>query len=136
MPSLGSVAPALAVDRSDGKVTVTVKPLGTPQPTRRKSGRADSHPATVRDKPYSLLLLVVRITHGPVGPIGMDLDKTEPFDLEVAPSLAEHLATGVRSASAVVEAIGGPIRCLIGSDAKDVQWWEVPTTIRWGASCG
>jgi hypothetical protein len=91
VPSLGSVAPALAVDRSDGKVTVTVKPLGTPQRTRRKRGRADSHPATVRDKPYSLLLLVVRITHGPVGPIDMDLDKTEPFDLEVAPSLAERL---------------------------------------------
>lgn len=91
VPSLESMAPALAADRSDGKITVTVRPLGTPERLHRKHGRSDSRRDTVRDNPHSLLLLVVRITHGPVGPIGMDLGKTDPFDLEVAPSLTKYL---------------------------------------------
>jgi len=90
VPPLQVVAPSLVAARLQSAVTVTVRPLGTPARGNGGHVRGDSHPRSVRDNPHSLLLLVVRITHGPVGPLDVELDRTSPFGLEVAPSLAAH----------------------------------------------
>lgn len=89
-PSLQVVAPSLVAAHLPGAVTVTVRPLGAPDRDHGGHVRGGSHRATVRDNPYSLLLLVVRITHGPVGPIDIELGRTGAFELEVAESLAVH----------------------------------------------
>ena len=69
-------------------VTVTITPLGGPTagqhngkgdgPSVPDAGEGDAGP----------LLLIVRLTQGEVGPIPLDLAKTEPFTVYVSPSLA------------------------------------------------
>ena len=85
------VAPSLVAAHLPGEVTVTVRPLGEPDRDHGGQRRAGGHRPPVRDNPHSLLLLVVRITHGPLGPLDLDIDRTAPFALEVAVSLAGQL---------------------------------------------
>jgi len=69
-----------------GTLTITFEPMGAADGEDRRP----RHRVRRSGKHADVLLLVVRVTHGPVGPIGMDLADTEPFTLEVSPGLAGH----------------------------------------------
>lgn|GEM_PF-1278752 len=47
------------------------------------------------------MLLIVRVTHGPVGPIPLDLARTGPFTIYVSPSLAGRV---IRAGTWIVRA--------------------------------
>ena len=85
------------------RLSVTFQPLGdapgpgaeAPEPAGRASVGRDrvaagetAGPAGAQTGAPRVLLLVVRVTHGPVGPMGMDLAGTKPFALDVCQSLA------------------------------------------------
>ena len=54
-----------------------------------------------------MLLLIVRVTHGPVGPITMDLSNTGPFILEISAGLTGHtIPAGTHRVSAVELRLG------------------------------
>jgi hypothetical protein len=72
-------------------VTMTIKPLGAPL-TGQHGGR-DGHGngqslPDAGDSDEGPLLLIVRVTQGAVGPIPLDLARTEPFTVHVSPGLA------------------------------------------------
>jgi hypothetical protein len=80
LPSLAEMAPLHEPAVACATVTVTIEPLGDRHAYPRR-------PGTPGDA-AGLLLLVVRVIHGPVGPIPVELAQTPPFTLGVSPSLA------------------------------------------------
>jgi hypothetical protein len=93
LPSLEDTAPGHVRAVACARVTLTITPLGIPHQGRPGAG----HPAGGRrrtdgqDSADGLLLLVVRVSHGPIGPIPLELATTPPFTIRVSPSLAEHV---------------------------------------------
>jgi hypothetical protein len=91
LPSLAGTAPLHEPATARATVMVTIEPLGGP--SAGQHGRPGGHPggwsrpATHGDA-AGLLLLVVRVIHGPVGPIAVELEKTPQFTLGVSSSLA------------------------------------------------
>ena len=104
LPVLADVAALHEPVVASAMVTMTIKPLGAPLPGRR--GRAGGHgdgrssPDT-GDGEEGPLLLIVRVTHGPVGPIPLDLVTTGPFTIYVSPSLAGRV---IRAGTKIVRA--------------------------------
>jgi hypothetical protein len=80
---------------------MTIESLGTPHTDQH--GQPGRHPGgRTRDSAEGLLVLIVRVIHGPVGPIPVELAKTEPFAIGVSPSLAGSvIPTGTRVVPAV-----------------------------------
>ena len=106
LPSLMDVAPRHQPAVTRNRVALTIAPLGVPHvgehghPGRHPSG-GKSRPDG-RDGAAGLLLLVVRVSHGPVGPIPVELAKTGPVTIGVSPSLAERvIPTGTHMVEAV-----------------------------------
>jgi hypothetical protein len=90
-PALAAVAPDHTVSEHRARLTVTFSPLvmhneskparpGHPR-THERAGPTTG-PAAAR-----LLLLVIRVTHGPIGDIDMDLPKTPEIRLNISPGL-------------------------------------------------
>lgn len=80
-PGPQPLGPAFTVAELTARLKITIAPVVVP-------GTADLRG---RNNPSGVLLLVVRITRGPVGPVRLDLDQTPPFTLRVARSLARRL---------------------------------------------
>ena len=91
LPILADVAALHEPVVTSAMVTMTIKPLSAPLPGQHgcPGGHDDGHggPDTGAGD-EGPLLLIVRVTHGPVGPIPLDLAKTGPFTIYVSPSLA------------------------------------------------
>lgn len=81
LPSLADMAVHHELVTVSATVTMTIEPLGAPAASQR--GRPG-----VRGTGEAGLLLIVRVTHGPVGPIPVDLANAGPFTVHVSPSLA------------------------------------------------
>lgn len=94
LPGLADVAALHEPVTASATVKVTIRSLEAPDaPPVGQHGRVGWHrtgklrPDAVDDA-TAPLLLIVRVTHGPVGPIRIHLAKTEPFAIYVSPSLA------------------------------------------------
>jgi hypothetical protein len=84
MPSLADTAPVHEPVVVRKTVTMTIKPLATSH-----SGHPAGHHSGQRPLGSAEgLLLIVRVIHGPVGPIPLDLAHASPFTIAVAPTLA------------------------------------------------
>ncbi len=94
LPVLADVAALHEPVVTSAMVTMTIKPLSAPLAGQHgcPGGHGDGHggPDT-GDGDEGPLLLIVRVTHGPVGPIPLDLAKTGPFTIYVSPSLARRV---------------------------------------------
>jgi hypothetical protein len=101
LPSLADTTALHAPVVTFQSVTMTFESLGTPHIDPH--GRSGRHPGgKTRDNAEGLLLLIVRVIHGPVGPIPVELAETEPFAIGVSPSLAGSvIPTGTRVVPAV-----------------------------------
>lgn len=87
LPDLADVAALHEPVTASATVTMTIEPLGAPVPGRQ--GHPGGHGAGERlETETGPLLLIVRVTHGPVGPIPVDLAEAGPFTVHVSPSLA------------------------------------------------
>ena len=105
MPGLADVTALHEPVIASEVVTMTLAPLGTPAAGQHGCpgghGAGQSSPDTATGK-AGLLLLIVRVTHGTLGPIPVDLAKTEPFTVHVSPSLAGRVVpAGTRAVRAV-----------------------------------
>jgi hypothetical protein len=90
-----------------GTLTITFEPMGAPGGEARRSGHHAGRSTGPRAKDADMLLLIVRVTHGPVGPITMDLTGTEPFTLAISPNLAGHaIPAGTHEVSTVELRLG------------------------------
>lgn len=76
-----ALGPQFSVAELTAQLKITIAPVVVP-------GTADLRG---RNNPSRVLVLIVRITRGPVGPVSLDLDQTPPFTLRVARSLARRL---------------------------------------------
>jgi len=104
LPVLADVAALHEPAVASRVVTVTVRPLGAPLTGQhgRPGGHGDGRGRPdAGDGDEGLLLLIVRVTHGPVGPIPVDLAATEPFTICVSPSLAGRV---IRAGTQIVRA--------------------------------
>ncbi len=87
LPPLSQTAPWHAVASLSGTLSVTIEPLVADnatlpvRPSGHGSRRAGPGPAP------RLLILVIRVVVGPIGPIGLDLGKTPPITLRAPSSL-------------------------------------------------
>jgi hypothetical protein len=94
LPGLADVAVLHEPVTGSATVRVTIRSLDAPDaPPAGQHGRPVWHRTgkpqpDARHEEAAPLLLVVRVTNGPVGPIPVDLAKTEPFTLYLSPSLA------------------------------------------------
>jgi hypothetical protein len=90
-PALAGVAALHEPVTASTMVRVTVRSLDGPA-AGHHGGPAGHSGERLRpdaeDGAAGPLLLIVRVTHGPVGPIPVDLARTEPFTMHVSPSLA------------------------------------------------
>jgi hypothetical protein len=106
LPSLKDVAPRHEPAVASKRVALTLAPMGVPHIGEhghlgRHLGGGRSRPDS-RDSAGGLLLLVVRVVHGPVGSIPVELADTGPLTVSVAPSLAEHvIPAGTRTVQVV-----------------------------------
>ena len=104
LPVLADVAALHEPVVASAMVTMTIKPLSAPlagqhgYPGGHGDGRSGPDTGDGDEGP---LLLIVRVTHGPVGPIPLDLAKTEPFTIYVSPSLAGRV---IRAGTMIVRA--------------------------------
>jgi len=105
LPSLAGKAPRHEPAVARETVTMTIGPMGAPYPGQPGSQGANPCGQRQPDTPDSaeeLLLLIVRVIHGPIGPIPVDLAKAKPFTIGVSPSLAGSvIPTGTRIVPAV-----------------------------------
>ena len=107
LPTLRDISPRHEPAEISGTLTVTFEPMDAPNEEARRSGHRHSRPAHSREKDADVLLLIVRVTHGPVGPITMDFSDTGPFILEISPGLAGHaISAGAHRVSAVELRLG------------------------------
>jgi hypothetical protein len=91
LPDLAAAAPRHVRAEDSRPVKITIEPLGTSAGSQHggRDGHGDS-----RSRPgagasgQDLLLLIIRVTHGPVGPIPVDLAEARPFTIHVSSSLA------------------------------------------------
>ena len=87
-------------------VTMTIRPLGAPVTGQHGDpgghGAVQSRPDT-EDGAAGMLLLIVRVTHGMLGPVPVDLASTGPFTVHVAPGLAGRVIPAGTRAVRVVE---------------------------------
>jgi hypothetical protein len=101
-PSLAETAPLHAPVVVRETVTMAIKALATSDsgPHGRPAGhRGGQRPSGSAE---GLLLLIVRVIHGPVGPIPLDLAHAPPFMIAVSPTLARSvIPTGSRVVPAV-----------------------------------
>jgi hypothetical protein len=107
LPSLPDISPRHEPVEIPETLTITFEPIGARDGEARRSDRHAGRPGGSRAKDAGVLLLIVRVTHGPVGPITMDLPGTEPFTLEISPTLAGHaLPAGPHRVSTVELRLG------------------------------
>ena len=105
-PSLKDVAPLHEPAVAGKRVPLTLAPMGVPHIGEhghwgKRFAASKNHPAS-RDSSGGLLLLIVRVIHGPIGSIPVELAEAGPVTINVAPSLAEHvIPTGTRTVQAV-----------------------------------
>lgn len=118
-PALIDVAALHEPVTASATVTMTVKPLGPPADG---PSRPDSASGEV---PAAPVLLIVRVIHGPVGPIPVDLAKAGPFTVHVAPSLADRvIPIGPRSVQ--VEEWRLATRTVGADRVPDLPWGAFP----------
>ena len=126
LAALRDISPRHEPVETPGTLTITFEPMGTPDQETRKSGHHVGRSRDSRAKDSDVLLLIVRVTHGPVGPIAMDLTGTGPFTLEISPNLAGHvIPAGVHEVSAVELRLGSE-----DADQKPVpelEWKAFPS---------
>lgn len=127
LPGLADVAALHEPVTVSGTVTMTIKPLGAPaagqhsRPGRRGTGeRAETAAGEA-----GLLLLIVRVTHGPVGPIPVDLARAGPFTVHVSPSLAGRVIPAGTQAVRVAEWRLAP-RTAGTARVPDLSWQAFP----------
>jgi hypothetical protein len=94
LPALRDICPRHEPVVIPGTLTITFEPMGTPDREARRSGHHAGRSRDHRAADADVLLLIVRVTHGPVGPITMDLAGTGPFALGISPTLAGHAIPG------------------------------------------
>ena len=93
LPALAAVAPEHTLVLAQESLTVTIQTLNMPnaeQPHEQERplpGNARGR-ATTRGAPPHVLLLVVRLVDGPIGPIPVDLAQAPEITLSVSPELA------------------------------------------------
>ena len=90
LPSLADKAPLHKPAIARKTIRMTVRPLDTPHPGQRGQAGSQRRPGN-RDGAEEMLLLVVRVIHGPIGPIPVELAETKPFTIAVSPSLAGNV---------------------------------------------
>ena len=118
--ALRDISPRHEPAEMAGTLTITFESMDT-----RRSGHHIRHSSHSRVKDADVLLLVVRVTHGPVGPIAMDLTGTEPFTLEVSPSLAGHaISDGVHAVPAAELRLGPDDP---GKPVPELAWKAFPS---------
>jgi hypothetical protein len=107
LPALRDISPRHEPVEIPGTLTITFEPMSAPDGEVHRSGHHIGRSRNSRAKDADVLLLIVRVTHGPVGTIAMDLTSTEPFTLEISPNLVEHaIPAGTHSVSAVELRLG------------------------------
>ena len=122
-PELDEVAPAHRLAPVHHSLKVTIRPLsgqdgGQPQRARGVPVR-DRKAAPVA----APILLVVRVSHGPLGPIDEDLTKTEGFTLAVSPGLlGDDLPTGVQ----MIRAAEWRLEAREGGRISELPWDAFP----------
>ena len=91
LPSLKDAAPRHEPAVACKRVTLTIAPLNVPR--TGQTGHPGAHPGAGKSRPDSqngtddLLLLVVRVIHGPVGPIPVELAKARETGTARVPDL-------------------------------------------------
>jgi hypothetical protein len=105
LPSLKDADPGHETAVAHARVVLTIAPLGMSHTGQH--GGPDGHAGRGKNRPDGgdsadgLLLLVVRVSHGPVGPIPVELARTPPFTIRVSPSLAQRvIPAGTRTVPA------------------------------------
>jgi len=104
LPVLAGVAALHEPVVASAMVTMTIKPLSAPLPGQHgcPGGYGDRHSGPdAGDGDEGPLLLIVRVTHGPAGPIPLDLARTGPFTMYVSPGLAGRV---IRAGTKIVRA--------------------------------
>ena len=126
LPALRDISPRHEPAEISGTLTVMFEPMDAPNEEARRSGHRHGRSTDSRVKDADVLLLIVRVTHGPVGPITMDLTDTGPFILEISPGLAGHaIPAGVHRVSTVELRLGSD-----GADQKpmpELAWKAFPS---------
>jgi hypothetical protein len=128
VPVLEEIAPRHQPVTATTMLTLTVRPLGAPDHQTGRTGRREGHPVHAARSETGILLLVVRVTHGPVGPIEMDLAKTRPFTLEVSPGLATDVVPAGPHHVPVAELRLGA-REPDGPAVPELDWMAFPSAV-------
>jgi hypothetical protein len=105
LPSLDDVAPRHQPAVAGTRVPLTIVSLSVPH--LDEHGHRGRHPGTGKNRPDNRnngdgLLLIVRVIHGPIGSIPVELAEAGPVTVSVSSSLAEHvIPTGTRTIQVV-----------------------------------